>query len=171
MAEADCTKPPGPTKVCATCGETKPLDEFTRNAGRKDGRTPYCRPCWRARGRAAYAIDSDRHRERNRQYHRDNQEAVRGRRAKTAERRREVARVLNANKKAARLGVPGVLTVEGVAARFALWGGLCYLCGRVAVEIDHVIALTTGGPNVHANIRPCCRSCNAGKADRRLGTP
>src|SRR5690606_26012838 len=31
------------TKCCTKCGETRPLDEFARDRGRRDGRTPNCR--------------------------------------------------------------------------------------------------------------------------------
>lgn len=32
-------------KRCSRCGHTKPLDQFPRNAKRKDGRGTYCSPC------------------------------------------------------------------------------------------------------------------------------
>lgn len=32
-------------KRCSMCGETKPLDEFHRSRGQKDGRHSRCKPC------------------------------------------------------------------------------------------------------------------------------
>lgn len=32
-------------KRCARCGETKPLSEFHRHKGRRDGVQTYCKPC------------------------------------------------------------------------------------------------------------------------------
>lgn len=42
-----------PTKTCARCHQTQPLDAFGRHAASRDGRGSYCRPCARIRG-AAY---------------------------------------------------------------------------------------------------------------------
>lgn len=36
-----------PTKRCARCGETKPLDEFSLNRKARDGRQGYCKTCSR----------------------------------------------------------------------------------------------------------------------------
>ncbi|MDX2532289.1 endonuclease domain-containing protein [Streptomyces scabiei] len=43
------------TKHCNRCGETKPVDQFSKDRNRKDGKNPYCRTCnsagmakWRA---------------------------------------------------------------------------------------------------------------------------
>lgn len=39
--------PPDPpsAKTCAKCGETKPVEEFHRSSGTKDGLHAYCKPC------------------------------------------------------------------------------------------------------------------------------
>lgn len=38
----------GDTKTCTHCGEFKPLDEYDRNKGNRDGRASWCRACTRA---------------------------------------------------------------------------------------------------------------------------
>lgn len=40
-------------KRCARCGETKPVDEFPRNKGRRDGYHSYCKPCHRKQNHEA----------------------------------------------------------------------------------------------------------------------
>lgn len=57
-------------------------------------------------------------------------------------------------------------------------GWRCYLCGRSTPEhllktsrgdgptLDHVIPLSRGGTHDMANLRCCCRACNAGKSNR-----
>lgn len=40
---------PLPSKTCKDCGQSKPLDEFWRNAQSRDGRYLYCKPCGKAR--------------------------------------------------------------------------------------------------------------------------
>jgi hypothetical protein len=42
------TAPTGGTKGCPKCGLEKPLDEFSHNQRRKDGRSCWCRSCCRA---------------------------------------------------------------------------------------------------------------------------
>jgi hypothetical protein len=33
------------TKICKKCGQEKPLDEFPKHRGYKDGRQSFCREC------------------------------------------------------------------------------------------------------------------------------
>ncbi len=35
------------TKTCTKCGQEKPLSEFGKNRGFKDGFSYWCRQCWR----------------------------------------------------------------------------------------------------------------------------
>lgn len=42
------------TKVCARCGQTKPLAEFARDRSRTDGLTYHCSPCRNTRARSLY---------------------------------------------------------------------------------------------------------------------
>ena len=53
-----------------------------------------------------------------------------------------------------------------IAARVAVYGGLCAYCGKVPYQdIDHVVALIRGGTNWPANLRPSCKRCNVLKAE------
>ncbi|WP_423716384.1 HNH endonuclease [Arthrobacter glacialis] len=52
-------------------------------------------------------------------------------------------------------------------ARFALWGGRCWICGiEGATQEDHVKPISKGGSHCLANLRPICHSCNASKGGR-----
>lgn len=53
-----------------------------------------------------------------------------------------------------------------VAARFAMWGGRCWLCGLEATAQDHVKPLSKGGRHLPGNIRPICQPCNSRKSNR-----
>jgi 5-methylcytosine-specific restriction endonuclease McrA len=64
----------------------------------------------------------------------------------------------------------GTATAEQIAARIAMWGGRCYLCGDQATTLDHVIPLVRGGTNWPANLRPACWPCNLGKGRRSLAS-
>lgn len=59
------------TKTCRICGEDKPLESFSRQRGRRDGRTSYCKPCDNERKKAWNRANPDRDSNRNREYHRN----------------------------------------------------------------------------------------------------
>jgi 5-methylcytosine-specific restriction endonuclease McrA len=44
------------------------------------------------------------------------------------------------------------------------WGGVCWMCGAAATEIDHVKPIDKGGAHILCNLRPACRPCNSRKA-------
>jgi 5-methylcytosine-specific restriction endonuclease McrA len=55
-------------------------------------------------------------------------------------------------------------TQEQQDARWAMWGGRCWICGVAdATEEDHVKPLSAGGWHCLANLRPACKPCNASK--------
>jgi hypothetical protein len=67
-------------------------------------------------------------------------------------------------------------TPIGKRLRFQIFerdGFTCQYCGKnppdVKLEIDHIIAVSTGGTNDPENLRTSCWACNAGKSNRPLG--
>jgi hypothetical protein len=64
------------TKPCSKCGEVKFLDEFSKDAKRKDGRANTCRQCRAERARQYYLDHRDETRERNQQWYAANREDV-----------------------------------------------------------------------------------------------
>lgn len=44
-------------------------------------------------------------------------------------------------------------------------GGFCVYCGQPALEADHVVPLSLGGPNNPSNLVPSCKSCNIAKSN------
>lgn len=65
-------------KTCTKCGETKPLDEFSREARVKDGRRAECAEC----RRAGYAANPEKERESVRKYRNENPAAGRAKDSK-----------------------------------------------------------------------------------------
>jgi HNH endonuclease len=61
---------------------------------------------------------------------------------------------------------PGNCSAEQRAARWAYYGGRCWMCGKPASCMDHVKPLVCGGSNWPSNQRPSCWPCNALKAAR-----
>lgn len=45
------------------------------------------------------------------------------------------------------------------------WGPGCVFCGAEATTRDHLVPKSRGGTDHLSNLRPCCRPCNALKAD------
>jgi 5-methylcytosine-specific restriction endonuclease McrA len=78
----------------------------------------------------------------------------------------ELVRALRATERARKAGAVGTRTAGQVAARWAMWGGLCWMCGAPATSTDHVKPLAEGGSNWSANLRPACGPCNSRKGDR-----
>jgi hypothetical protein len=120
------------------------------------------RDAMRARSRAWYDANPDKARaiaaRRDKQAMRDS-----ARRWYWANRIRAVVR--QANRRAKQAGAVGVLTVEGVTARFAYFGNRCWICkGPGADSPDHVISIGVGGPNFNSNIRPAHKGCNFGRS-------
>jgi len=57
---------------------------------------------------------------------------------------------------------------EHVKARWDYYAGGCYLCGKPADTLDHVIPIARGGTHFPANLRPSCRTCNSRKGAKAL---
>lgn len=131
-----------------------------------------CRPHY---NKAHYAAAPEAHRERARQWSKNNPEkvaaknAARDRAAMAAASRawyqanRLRALAAQHNARAARLGVHGAVTAEQLLARLTYYGHQCYLCGGTPNGFDHVKPLSAGGPNLASNLRPVCGPCNSHK--------
>lgn len=73
-----------PLKVCTTCKQAKPLEDFARQAAKQDGRRERCKACTSAHLRKRYAEDPE--------FRRRQLEANRAARARNIERYREHVR-------------------------------------------------------------------------------
>lgn len=77
--------------------------------------------------------------------------------------------VRQARHRAKKHGVPSYLTTEEATEVVSYYGGLCAYCSeRDAVTLDHAMPVVEDGPNVQANILPCCRHCKFVKRNRSL---
>lgn len=98
--QSTANAPQQDVRICAKCGDTYPLDHFTKDCRRADGRKTYCRACctaaaavWRSNNRERNKGNNRRHYEGNRaliaaqqkqRYHAD----VQGHRDRKREQRR-----------------------------------------------------------------------------------
>lgn len=61
------------------------------------------------------------------------------------------------------------VSARDIAAKFAYWGGCCWMCSATATSIDHVKPIVASGPHMLSNLRPACGSCNSSKGGRWFG--
>jgi HNH endonuclease len=91
-------------------------------------------------------------------------------RRRTERANKEVPRVRQHRKRAAKRGVGGSFTVTEWTALKAKYDYRCLSCWRQEPEIrlhqDHVKPLEKYGPNTIDNIQPLCRECNSRKATK-----
>lgn len=166
-----------------TCQRGHVLDAANTNS---EGR---CRTCVRAAGRARYAADPEKGREKARRYREANPEknraAVRAWKAANPqahrdhnrawfeanrERAYEWLRVGAARRRARIRSAPSAaFTARQLAARMAYFGGRCWMCGAEADQVDHVKPLAKGGSHMLSNLRPACGPCNKSKKDAWSG--
>ena len=153
------------TKACSKCQLVKPLDEFSRDKNKPDGRQHNCKACFalhhRAnrkkiaeRKRAYYQANKDKYAERQRGWRETNRE-----RAKTLD-------VVYYHRRRARIAhaVPQRWQKSECSEQ------LCYWCGvdlsTVVVETEHLMPISLGGEAKPYNEAPACRDCNRSKKDK-----
>ena len=175
-------------KTCTKCGEAKALDEFSRDASRKDGRGARCRVCDRAKSRAWAQENPGKARDRGRNWYEANRDAVlesaRDRASSNREQLREYAaewRSANpdydsarrrgnpeayrdkVNRRRARKVAAGVFEIPSRELR-RLYASPCVACGAVGeIELDHVVPIARGGRHSIGNLQALCGPCNRSK--------
>lgn len=150
------------SKWCSRCGETKPIEAFAPRRNRPCGRQGWCRECKSEVSRRYWQETKEERLRVSRQW-----------RAANPDYFLEWARA-NPDKIAAKVRTrrarhhqaSGSASAEAIEARRTYYGGRCWMCGKDADTIDHVIPLSRGGSHWPANLRPACRSCNAKKGQR-----
>lgn len=78
---------------------------------------------------------------------------------------RKAQKMRHRSRKLAAAGA-GYTTDAMIAARVAMFGGLCRYCGAPGTEVDHRTPLVRGGSHWPANLVPTCKSCNSRKSSR-----
>ncbi len=174
---------PERTKVCIRCDATKPVSEFyaysyvTRQGKRSTRYDSRCRPC--ARARRIAEEKAERARASSQLWRAANLDYVKGRAAAcraTPEGRRNKARLQRLRKARQRAGMGGPEDRAAVRAIYAQALALESVIARCPVfdlpelgkrlHVDHIIALSKGGPHVASNLQILPAGLNIRKAAR-----
>lgn len=116
-----------------------------------EGSLNKCKVCasdWRKRYRAAnLEAFKKRDRDNRKTYYQDN---------------RVLVIVYNMNRRARKLGVDGIITVEYYNS---VINDPCLYCGQrgLPMELDHQIPMSRGGSNLPENVHAVCQFCNKAK--------
>ncbi len=154
-------------KRCAKCQEVKALDAFHRSVREVDGRVDVCKACRHVP--RVYPPLSTTYRcgccglakPRSDFYAKRSSRNGHSGWCKACDRLRACVRFHN--RRAMLIKSAGRVTGRQLAARWDYYGGLCWICGCEADQVDHVISLDRGGTNHPANLRPACAACNRRK--------
>lgn len=167
-------------KTCRVCGEEKPLSEYTKSKGNRDGHVTICKPCDRAKAAAYreshptqwgewYAVNRERYLATPR--HRTPAQraaAKRSQRERNRDRWREKRRSEKHAREAKLRGVERETVLLSVLIERD--GARCQICGRTqgADEwtVDHVLPVSRGGAHTYVNCRLAHRSCNTRRGNR-----
>ncbi len=121
-------------KRCKKCGEIKPLDEFHRANGMKDGHRSECKDCHRAHMRQWYSDNRERAIAGVRQWQQDNKEHL-------AAYRREYRKGRTAEAREGHLRRKFGLSQADYDELLAKQGGGCRICGKkpgkISLHVDH----------------------------------
>lgn len=168
-------------KVCACCKAEKPLDEFGKDKGRKDGRNLYCRACakvkyaairdWYERNKARRAeqaralreADPARHQAYVTRWRQANREAHRKAVRAWAQANPELCRVRESKRRAAKLAaIPAWADFDRITEIYAR-------ARSVGMHVDHIVPLQSPlvcGLHVHDNLQLLPPAENTGKRNR-----
>lgn len=180
------------TKQCTKCKRILPLDSSFTQYKKKSQWNNNVYACWRSRCRKCLAIDKkqwqlknidkisdyyhkiDKHRSflrqrvyRERHPERAYQAVARYRKTRRGMFYHRIEALLYHHRKKNRV-ITGECSPDQLIARFDYFGNLCWMCGKTANSMDHVIPLSKNGTFWPANLRPACRSCNASKGNKIL---
>ena len=138
-------------KRCAKCGDTKPVDEFSKDSGHRDGLTSYCKLCAVAASTKWVAANPERAKALMDKFFAKNPGAM----ASYRQNRRARKNLSN-----------GKISAGMAQKLFKLQKGKCPCCKQELGDnfhLDHVIPLALGGSNTDDNMQLLRAKCNQQK--------
>jgi len=174
------------SKICSSCEEDKPLEDFHRHKRGKWGRAERCKICKKQLDAGHYEKNSDTIKAREAKYRKENPEKVKiSQHNKYMKRQAEIIANNKAWVKENREKVRGYkrrhqAQYEGLKKEkdlspdyptvIARDGMFCYLCGEEIVDgkyhVDHIIPITKGGYHAEFNLSVAHDTCNISKQNK-----
>lgn len=148
------------TKFCTGCQTEKPVSQFNKNKGRKDGLNGHCKDCFKA------WIDQNKDRvlENGRKYKQANKEEIKAKRpAYHAKKRVHIRKNLRQRRLMVRYGI----TEEEYRLMIGLQEGCCAIC---RVQFDFIGVNKGNKPEIdHCHATNKIRGILCGNCNRALG--
>ena len=144
-------------KRCKRCGLVKPLDDFYRSPGMRDGHRNDCKPCNLEEKRQRYRADPAAAKARGKRWQQENPDRLNAyRRARRLE--PEVKRRERSGHLMRKFGI----TIEQYELMLEAQGGICAICGRTPREISLHVDHDHSSGQIRALL---CFPCNNALAD------
>ncbi len=168
--------------ICTKCKVSKPLEEFASRPNRRNGREEQCKQCCYARTVARRKANPEQYKAQytacNRRNWRNNKEKIRIHNkayhiinpgvARSSNRKRRALKVENYHEPYKDIDV------------FERDNWVCGVCGQKinkrlkhpnprSKSIDHIIAISAGGPDAPINLQPAHLRCNQNKGVKGSG--
>lgn len=152
-------------KTCTKCREAKPLDEFSRNKGSRDGRRTRCKKCVADYNRTYHAKHYAENRakviEQTSAYYAANRERLSGQRREYRTANPHIGWEGRYRTRSRLYGYAPVVESFTRAELIARYGDQCHHCGGPFEELDHhPTPVALGGQHTLENCRPSCMDCN-----------
>ena len=159
-------------KTCTCCGVEKPKTEFNKKKQKKDGLSPWCKPCASAKTREYYKENKDKVSKYSSAYYFKNKEARDSYMVEWRKSNKPKMRALGAKKRAAILErTPKWLSQEHLDLikteyELAAW---CTSVMQEEYQVDHIVPLrgkTVSGLHVPWNLSVITKTANAEKSNK-----
>jgi len=166
-------------KKCSKCGMELPMNNFSKDKGKKNGLQSHCKECcarykkiYREANKEVIAEHSKVYREVNKEsiaeydkiYRKANKESRADQYNLWRQANPEKYCILIQRYRARKRALPSTLTIEQWESTKLYFSNSCAYCGKERpLAQEHFLALSKGGEYTHNNIIPSCQSCNSSK--------
>ena len=157
------------TKTCSKCGETKPLEYFSRKKTGKFGRDSRCKVCVNALTAVWQRANAESKNSYNRAWRASNPDKsaqhTRNYRERNPQKTSEFVRASTSRRRARRNAVETLVILPKEMRR--LTESSCAFCGETQnTHVDHIIPIAKGGRHSVGNLQTLCSFCNVSKKDK-----